>query len=70
VEHVWKVERKVYDKSGAFDPKTMPIADYWEGRTCQVCGALGGTTVGYIKDGKDLPYGMSFGGYGDCLGGV
>lgn len=56
-EHCWVlVEEKIYDK---FNPKTSPIADYWQKYECSNCGALE-TEVGYIDgNGRKIPMGGS-----------
>lgn len=48
-----------YDKSGKFDPKTMPIADYHKTFRCSKCGDVK-TEVGYVIDGADCSYGGTF----------
>lgn len=63
--HDYEVIRTVFDKSKPFDPKTMPIADYSKRTVCKTCGYQKESEIGYIIDGKDLPYGMTMLGLGN-----
>lgn len=62
------IERKVFEKSLPFDPKTMPITDYWQKFECQECGKIK-TETGFIVNGQDQNFGTaaSFLGCGEVV---